>query len=86
MVLESKVATILAFLYHHAISIGEFTAFAELAVVKHFLPFGSPQVVFQHLLVVLIMNDSTLEDHNLGLVPLTERLSVLRIGGNHIIE
>ena len=25
-------------------------------------------------------------DHNLGLVPLTEGLSVLRIGGNHIIE
>ena len=41
VVLQGEVAALLALVDHHAVSIGELAALAELAVVKHFLTSGS---------------------------------------------
>ncbi len=43
-------------------------------------------MVFQDILVVLIMHDGSLVDHDFRGVPLLERILVLRNGGNHVVQ
>ncbi len=86
VVLERDVATVLALVDHHAVGIGELASLLELAGVQHLLPLGSPQVVLQYLLVVLVVDDRTLEDNYLHLVPFTEGLGVLGLCRHHVVE
>ena len=86
MILKCEVTAFLTFLDHEAVSCWEFAALTEFAVVQHFLPFGSPQVVLENLFAILIMNYSTLEDNDLGRVPLAKWLGILRISRNHVIQ
>ena len=59
---------------------------AELAVLQHLGPLGSPQVVLHDVLVVLAVYDRAFVNHDLGLVPLAEGILVLRNGGDHVVE
>ena len=86
MILKCEVTAFLTFLDHEAVSCWEFATLAEFAVVQHFLPFGSPQVILENLFAILIMNYSTLEDNDLGRVPLAKWLGILRISRNHVIQ
>ena len=58
----------------------------ELAVFEHLRPLGRPEVVLHDVLTVLAVNDRTLVNHDLRLVPLAEGLGVLRHGGDHVVE
>lgn len=59
---------------------------AELAVLKHLRPLGSPEVVFKDILAVLSVNDSSFIDHDLGFVPLIERFLILWFGGDQVVK
>ncbi len=60
--------------------------FAEFAVLEHFCPLGSPQMVFNHIGVVLRVNHSAFVNKDFCLVPFAERLLVLRFCRNHVVE
>ena len=59
---------------------------AELALVEHLFPLRGPQVILEYLLAVLVVYDGSVVHHDLGRVPLSERLGVLRLGRNHIVQ
>ena len=58
----------------------------ELGGLQHVGPLLGPQVVFEDLHVVLEVDDGALVHEDLGLVPLAERVLVLRNGRNHVIQ
>ena len=60
--------------------------FTEFALLEHFRPLRSPQVIFEHVLPVLPVYDRTLIYHDFCLVPFTERLGILRHSRNHVIQ
>ena len=43
-------------------------------------------MILQNFLTILVVPYGALEDANLHGVPFAERLSVLRLSGNHVIE
>ncbi len=59
---------------------------AELAGLEHFCPLGSPQMVLNHIFVVLSVNNGSLIHHNFCCVPFTKRFLVLWNCRNHIVE
>ena len=61
--------------------------FAKLAVIQHFLPCRSPQVIFNtRTVAVQIVNHCSFVNHDFTLVPFADRLSVLRFSRNHVVE
>ena len=60
--------------------------FAELALLEQLIPLRSPQVILNHLLIVLVVSYCTLVAKDLHLVPLALRFSVLRLRRDHIIQ
>ncbi len=58
----------------------------ELTILDQSSPLGSPKVVLYDRLVVLIVDNSTLKDHNTTGVPFPERLSILRLSRQHIVQ
>ena len=59
---------------------------AELAVLEHFCPLRSPEVILENVRIILSVNHCALVNHDSCLVPLTEWLLGLRLRRNHIIE
>ena len=73
--------------YFYTAKTGEVYKYRKVfAFFQHFGPLGSPQMIFQNIFPVLSMNDSTFIYHNLGRIPFTKRLGILRYSRNHIVK
>ena len=59
---------------------------AELALIEHGLPFGSPQVIFQYLLSILVVNDRTFIYHNLTGIPFAIRFGILWFSRDQVVQ
>ena len=59
---------------------------AELAVLQESCPCGRPEVVAEHLDIVLEVLYVAVFHAHAYLIPLSCRFGVLRFGGNHIVE
>ena len=87
MVLETDVTLVVLATYVEdvLIRLGH-VGLGELAVVDLLLPLRGPEVIFNYRLAVLVVNNSTFVNHDLGGIPLTCRLGVLRICRDDVIQ
>ena len=58
----------------------------ELRSLEHLGPLVCPQMILDNIGIILSVNNSTLVNHDLRLVPLTESIGVLRLRRNHVVE